>query len=82
MVSPGSGEFRGVIPGGIAITLNGEQRSLPAETDLARLLVSLEIDRRMVAIAYNGEVVPRDSYEQITVRDGDSVEVVRMVGGG
>jgi thiamine biosynthesis protein ThiS len=27
-------------------------------------------------------VIPRDTYEGVLLRDGDSVEVVRMVGGG
>jgi thiamine biosynthesis protein ThiS len=27
-------------------------------------------------------VIPRDAYDGIVLRDGDSVEVVRMVGGG
>ena len=35
-----------------------------------------------VTRAHNGEVVKRDTYYQITVRDGDQVEIVRMVGGG
>jgi len=33
-------------------------------------------------VARNGEVVPRDQHANVTVREGDSVEIVRMVGGG
>jgi thiamine biosynthesis protein ThiS len=64
------------------IVLNGNQHELPAEMSLPQLLDSLGVDRRMIAIAHNGEVVPRDTYEHITVREGDRIEVVRMVGGG
>ncbi len=66
----------------ITLTLNGKPRELPAETELPRLLDLLGVDRRMVAVAHNGDVVPRDRYEQVRLRDGDTVEVVRMVGGG
>jgi thiamine biosynthesis protein ThiS len=66
----------------ISLTLNGKPRSLPGETPLLELLAELGVDRRMIAVAHNGDVVPRDTYEQIVLRDGDSVEVVRMVGGG
>jgi thiamine biosynthesis protein ThiS len=66
----------------ISLTLNGKPRSLPGETPLVDLLAQLGVDRRMIAVAHNGDVIPRDSYEAVVLRDGDSVEVVRMVGGG
>lgn len=64
------------------IVLNGNEHTLPSEMTLAQLVESLSIDRRLVAVAHNGDVVPRDTYEKVTVRDGDQVEIVRMVGGG
>ncbi|MGE0059409.1 MAG: sulfur carrier protein ThiS [Dehalococcoidia bacterium] len=64
------------------IVLNGDDHTLPSEMTLAQLVEHLGIDRRLVALAHNGEVVPRDTYEQVTVHDGDAVEIVRMVGGG
>lgn len=64
------------------IVLNGNDHILPSEMTLAALIESLEIDRRLVAVAHNGDVIPRDTYEQVTVREGDTIEVVRMVGGG
>jgi len=35
-----------------------------------------------VAVAHNGEIVPRDRYPTIRLREGDTLEIVRMVGGG
>jgi thiamine biosynthesis protein ThiS len=64
------------------IILNGDETSLPAEMTLAQLVEHLGVDRRLVALAHNGEVIPRDQHEQVTVRDGDAIEIVRMVGGG
>ncbi|MGE3985817.1 MAG: sulfur carrier protein ThiS [Dehalococcoidia bacterium] len=64
------------------IVLNGDDHTLPSEMTLAQLVEHLGIDRRLVALAHNGEVVPRDTYEQVMVHDGDAVEIVRMVGGG
>ena len=66
----------------IRLTLNGKERELPARTPLPELLEGLGVDRRLVAVAYNGDVVPRDRYAEVTIGDGDRVEVVRMVGGG
>jgi len=66
----------------IAVTVNGKAREIEGEVDLAGFLQALEIDGRAVAVARNGEVVPRDQHANVTVREGDSVEIVRMVGGG
>ena len=66
----------------IALTVNGKRRELAAETDLAGFLQELQIDPRAVAVAYNGEVVPRARYPTIRLREGDALEIVRMVGGG
>jgi thiamine biosynthesis protein ThiS len=66
----------------ISLVLNGKQRSLASETPLPQLLEQLGIDRRLVAVAHNGDVIPRDQYESVVLHDGDRVEIVRMVGGG
>jgi len=71
-----------VTSGGLSLTVNGKPRELPADTTVASMLEVLGIDRRMVAVAHNGDVVPRDTYDVVTLHDGDNIEVVRMVGGG
>jgi thiamine biosynthesis protein ThiS len=66
----------------IRVTLNGEPRTVAAGLTLPALLEQLEIDPRLIALAHNGEVIPRDSYSRIILNEGDRIEVVRMVGGG
>ncbi len=66
----------------ITVTVNGKPREIEDETDLAGLLQSLEVDGRGVAVARNAEIVPREAYATVTLREGDSIEIVRMVGGG
>jgi thiamine biosynthesis protein ThiS len=66
----------------IAVTVNGKRWEIDDETDLAGLLQSLEVEGRGVAVARNSEIVPRESYAAVALREGDSVEIVRMVGGG
>jgi thiamine biosynthesis protein ThiS len=66
----------------ITLTVNGEKRQLPAETDLVAFLQELEVDVRLVAVAHNGDVIPRKDYASVRLREGDSLEIVRMVGGG
>ncbi len=66
----------------IALTVNGKRMELEGETDLVGFFSALEVDARAVAVARNGEVVPRDRYAEVRLRDGDVLEIVRMVGGG
>lgn len=42
----------------------------------------LEFDERYIAVELNGEIVPKAMYEKTVLKDGDSMEVVRFVGGG
>ena len=66
----------------IALTVNGERRELDGSMGLIAFLESLAIDPRYVAVARNGDVLPREEWPATTLQDGDVLEVVRMVGGG
>jgi thiamine biosynthesis protein ThiS len=66
----------------IALTVNGERRDLDGPIKLIAFLESLGVDPRYVAVARNGDVLPREEWPQTTLQDGDVLEVVRMVGGG
>jgi thiamine biosynthesis protein ThiS len=66
----------------ISLTINGKPRQLPAELTLPALLHELGVDRRLVAVAVNGDVLKRDRYDAVCIKDGDVIEIVRMVGGG
>lgn len=66
----------------MTVTVNGKQRDLPRETPLLEYLAALDINMKLVAIAHNGAVLRRDELPTVTVRDGDSLEIVHAVGGG
>ena len=64
------------------VTLNGKPREIEGPVTIADLLCSLDITPRQVAVALNGDVLPRDRWPEVAIGDGDTVEVVRAVGGG
>ena len=66
----------------IRITVNGEKRRLPPGTALSAFLEENDVPARFIAVAVNQEVVRRNEHRQIFLREGDVVEIVRMVGGG
>ena len=66
----------------IKITMNGADIEVEAGLTLGQLVDSKGLERKMIAIEYNGEIIPRHDYDDTEVRAGDVLEVVHMVGGG
>ncbi len=66
----------------IDITVNGKARSLPDEMSVLHFLDSLKINPLAVAVELRGEALTRDRFAHEVIRDGDELEVVRMMGGG
>ena len=66
----------------INLTINGKAQELEGPTNLISYLDSLSINKRFIAVAYNGTVIQRTELDTITLTDGDQVEIVRAVGGG
>jgi thiamine biosynthesis protein ThiS len=66
----------------ISVTVNGEARSIPAESSICDMLQAIGLDPRKVAVEHNLEVVPRSTLGDVRVGEGDSFEIVHFVGGG
>lgn len=70
-------------PSAIALTVNGDPRSIAAGSSLSDLLVSLKLDPRLVVIEHNRTILRnRDAYASLVLMDGDVLEIVHFVGGG
>ena len=66
------------------IMLNGEERELDGGatvTDAVALVGASGADRG-VAVAVNGQVLPKGEWPERVLHDGESVEVVHAVQGG
>lgn len=66
----------------IEIRLNGEKKYFDKFLKVDELLNSLGLLPGSIIVELNGEVLPRDSYERRSVENGDSVELIRLIGGG
>jgi sulfur carrier protein len=66
------------------VTVNGERREVPARATVADILalVTDEPARRGVAVALDGEVVPRGAWEITPVPEHARLEVVAAIQGG
>ncbi len=65
-----------------AITVNGNTLQVKAGTTLVDLLQQLELDKTMVAVEQNAEIVPKTEFSRRILSPGDRVEIVHFVGGG
>lgn len=63
------------------VKINGEERDAAGMT-LAEYLAGTDFAPGRVAVERNGEIVPKADYAGTLLADGDSVEIVRFVGGG
>jgi sulfur carrier protein len=66
------------------VVLNGERRDLGdgATVREAVTATGAPSEGRGVAVALDGEVVPRRSWDEVPLREGQRVEVVQAVQGG
>ncbi|MFQ5465419.1 MAG: sulfur carrier protein ThiS [Thermodesulfobacteriota bacterium] len=64
------------------IRINGQTMEVDEGATLGRVLAGLDIPLKGTAVEVNREIVPRRLLEATPVREGDAVEVIRMVGGG
>ncbi len=66
----------------IKLTVNGEARDLTRSLSLPAFLEAHDVNLQHVAVAYNGEVLHKEEYPNILLKDEDVLEIVRPVGGG
>jgi thiazole synthase len=66
----------------LRITVNGEARTAPAGTTVAGLVALMGMEAARVAVERNQDVVPRRTWAEARLDEGDRVEIVAFVGGG
>ena len=58
-----------------------ESQDSPAMT-VTQLLEQMGLQGKRIAVERNGEIVPRSTFDQPLLKDGDNLEIVVAVGGG
>lgn len=68
--------------GEISISLNGREQLTTSGEQLAELLTLSRVPLAAIAVAVNGEVVPRSLWSSTQLTDGDKIEFVTIAQGG
>jgi thiazole synthase len=66
----------------LRLTVNGEKRAAAPGTTVSGLLTAMGVDPARVAVERNEDVVPRKTWTEAALADGDRIEIVAFVGGG
>lgn len=64
------------------LTINGETREMDGPLTVLGLIESLHLKPAKIAVERNLEIVPRSAYGEVSLSDGDRIEIVNFVGGG
>jgi len=66
----------------LRLLLNGAEREAPALATVAELSTWLGLPAFGTAIELNGAVIRRAEHQATPLREGDRLEIVKLVGGG
>ena len=64
------------------ITVNGKEIGFTAPLSVADYLEQNNYQIKRIAVEMNGDILPKYSYSDTMLKDGDRLEVVSFVGGG
>ena len=66
----------------ITLKVNGKPREIADGLDLQSYLTTIDVNMRFIAVGYNGQVIRKEDFVGLHLREGDALEIVRPVGGG
>jgi sulfur carrier protein len=67
----------------IRIRVNGKEMELPEEVrTVSGLLEHLGVEKRIVVVERNRQILEREEHDSTPLAEGDSIEIVHFVGGG
>ena len=66
----------------IKIRVNGKVKKLQGRTNLNKLVKTLKIPIKKVAIEVNQEIIDKKKLDKIFLKNNDKVEIVHFIGGG
>jgi len=66
----------------LKITLNGKELTLPNGITIAELISQKQLKPETVIVEHNSELVKKETWAGIVLKENDRLEILRFVGGG
>jgi sulfur carrier protein len=64
------------------IRVNGKQEELKEPVSLQEFLLLKKIEPSHVVVELNRNIIPKDKFSDIKIKNNDVLEILRFVGGG
>ena len=64
------------------LTVNGKPRQVQGPRTLKEFLEANGVNPNLVAVEHNGEIIKRERFDAVALGEGDTLEIIHMVGGG
>tara|TARA_B100001248_G_scaffold209252_1_gene163304 strand:- start:12975 stop:13178 length:204 start_codon:yes stop_codon:yes gene_type:complete len=64
------------------IQLNGKKITIMQKTSIFDLLIKYKLEKKKIAVEYNGIIIPKTSYKNKIIKNNDKIEIVHFIGGG
>lgn len=66
----------------INVTVNGDKQRISVGTSILLLLKMMDINPQRVAVEYNMDIVDKNKFDLICLKENDRLEIITFVGGG
>lgn len=66
----------------IELTINGEKKAVPPNLSIEELLALFQVRKETVVVEHNLQILKREALGLTRVSANDTVEIIRLVGGG
>ena len=65
------------------VHINGSMKEFKAKKiSPEELIIQLNLNGKRFAIERNGEIISKNSFDEVYINDGDKIEIIGAVGGG
>jgi sulfur carrier protein len=64
------------------LTVNGNTETVGDGVTILDFLAEKKLDPEKVVVEHNLDIVQRETYGDVVLKDNDSLEILRFVGGG
>ena len=52
------------------------------KTSIFDLLIKYKLEKKKIAVEYNGIIIPKTRYKNKIIKNNDKIEIVHFIGGG
>ena len=63
------------------ITVNGKEENIEVKT-ISDFISSKGLDRKAIIVEYNMKIAKKATWNKVELKEGDSLEILNIVGGG